>query len=165
MGFLHLADTVLANLPPGDLVNRQLVADSTKRFWVCDITYVANWSKFAYVWFVTEVYSRRIVGRNVAATLESDVLLLQGLDMAVWQSVGDLDGVIHHSGRGPNYMSMVYTSRVAELGAIPLTGTIGDSYDNSIAEAVNPLCKAELVRQQGPWRTVEQVEYATLELV
>lgn len=115
--------------------------------------------------FVTDVYSRRIVGWNVAATLKAEVLPLQALEMAAWQAGGSLEGLVHHSDHGSNYMSMVYTNRVAELGAIPSTGTVGDSYDNSMAEAVNALYKAELIRQQGPWRTVEQVEFATLKYV
>ncbi len=115
--------------------------------------------------FVTDVYSRRIVGWNVAPTLKAEVLPLQALEMAAWQSGGRLDGLIHHSDHGSNYMSRVYTNRVAELGAVPSTGTVGDSYDNSMAEAVNALYKAELIRQKAPWRTVEQVELATLEYV
>ncbi|WP_461640620.1 IS3 family transposase [Leucobacter sp. BZR 635] len=150
---------------PGDLVNRNFTATAPKRLWVVDITYVATWSGFAYVSFVTDVYSRRIVGWNVAATLKAEVLPLPALEMAVWQAGGDLEGLVHHSDHGSNYMSMVYTNRVAELGAIPSTGTVGDSYDNSMAEAVNALYKAELIRQQGPWRTVEQVELATLKYV
>ena len=150
---------------PGDLVNRNFTAVAPKRLWVVDITYVATWSGFAYVSFVTDVYSRRIVGWNVASTLKAEVLPLQALEMAAWQAGGDLEGLVHHSDHGSNYMSMVYTSRVAELGAIPSTGTVGDSYDNSMAEAVNALYKAELIRQQGPWKTVEQVELATLEYV
>jgi putative transposase len=89
--------------------------------------------------FITDVYSRRILGWNVAATLKADVLPLQALDMAAWHSGGDLNGLIHHSDHGSSYMSMVYTSRVAELGAVPSTGTVGDSYDNPMAEAVNAL--------------------------
>ena len=115
--------------------------------------------------FVTDVFSRKIVGWNVASTLKADVLPLQALEMAAWQSGGRLDGLIHHSDHGSNYMSLVYTNRVAELGAIPSTGTVGDSYDNSMAEAVNALYKAELIRARGPWKTVEQVELATLEYV
>ena len=150
---------------PGDLVNRNFTAAAPKRLWVVDITYVATWSGFAYVSFVTDVYSRRIVGWNVAATLKAEVLPLQALEMAAWQAGGNLEGLVHHSDHGSNYMSMVYTNRVAELGAIPSTGTVGDSYDNSMAEAVNALYKAELIRRQGPWRTVEQVELATLKYV
>lgn len=150
---------------PRDLVQRRFRADAPRRLWVADITYVATWAGFAYVAFVTDVYSRRIVGWNVAATLRAEVLPLQALDMAAWGADGPLDGLIHHADHGSNYMSMVYTDRVVELGATPSTGTFGDSYDNALAEAVNNLYKTELIRQRGPWRTVEQVELATLEWV
>lgn len=150
---------------PADLVNRQFVALAPKRLLVSDVTYVATWSGFAYVAFVTDVYSRRIVGWNVASTLRSEVLPMQALDMAAWQYGGDLDGVIHHADHGSNYTAMVYTDRIAELGAVPSTGTVGDSYDNALAEAINNLYKTELIRQQGPWKTVEQVELATLKWV
>ncbi|WP_448811955.1 IS3 family transposase [Agromyces bauzanensis] len=150
---------------PSDLVNRRFTADAPRRLWVCDVTYVATWSGFAYVAFVTDVYSRRIVGWNVAATLKAEILPLQALDMAAWDAGGDLTGLTHHSDHGSNYMAMVYTDRVVELGAVPSTGTVGDSYDNALAEAINNLYKTELIRQRGPWRTVEQVELATLEYV
>lgn len=150
---------------PTDLVNRRFTADAPRRLWVCDVTYVATWSGFAYVAFVTVVYSGRIVGWNVAATLKAEILPLQVLDMAAWDVGGDLTGLTHHSDHGSNYMAMVYTDRVIELGAMPSTGTVGDSFDNALAEAVNGLYKTELIRQRGPWRTVEQVELATLEYV
>ena len=150
---------------PADLVNRRFVADRPRTLWVCDVTYVATWSGFAYVAFVTDVYSRRIVGWNVASTLRSEILPMQALDMAAWQSGGRLDGLIHHADHGSNYTAMVYTDRIQELGAIASTGTVGDSFDNAMAEAINNLYKTELIRQQGPWRTVEQVELATLEWV
>jgi len=150
---------------PTDLVNRRFIADAPCRLWVADITYVATWSGFAYVAFVTDVFSRRIVGWNVASTLKADVLPLQALNMAAWDADGPLDRLTHHSDHGSNYMSLVYTDRIVELGATPSTGTIGDSYDNALAEAVNGLYKTELIRRRGPWRTVEQVELATLEYV
>jgi len=150
---------------PADLVQRHFAADAPRRLWVADITYVATWSGFAYVAFVTDVYSRRIVGWNVASTLRADILPLQALNMAAWSADGDLDQLIHHADHGSNYLAMVYTDRIAELGATPSTGTVGDSYDTAMAEAVNGLFKTELIRQRGPWRTVEQVELATLEYV
>ena len=113
-------------------------------------------SGFADVAFVTDVYSRRIVGWNLASTLRSDVLPLQALDMAAWAAGGRLDGLIHHADHGSNYLALVYTDRIVELGAKPSTGTVGDSFDNALAEAVNGLYKTELIRQRGPWRTVEQ---------
>ena len=150
---------------PKDLVQRRFTAPGPRRLWVADVTYVATWSGFAYVAFVTDVYSRRIVGWNVAATLKAEILPLQALDMAAWDAGDDLTGLTHHSDHGSNYMAMVYTDRIVELGAVPSTGTVGDSFDNAMAEAINNLYKTELIRQQGPWRTVEQVELATLEYV
>lgn len=154
-----------AALRPADLVKRQFTAEAPGRLWVADITYVRTWQGFAYVAFVTDVYSRRITGWNVAATLRADILPLQALDMAAWQAGGDLTGLIHHADHGSNYLSLVYTGRIAELGATPSTGSVGDSYDNALAEAVNGLYKTELIRRRGPWRTIEQVELATLEWV
>jgi len=97
--------------------------------------------------------------------LKAGILPLQALDMAAWDAGGDLAGLTHHSDHGSNYMAMVYTDRIVELGAVPSTGTVGDSYDNALAEAINNFYKTELIRQQGPRRTVEQVELATLEYV
>ena len=126
-----------AGMKPLDLVNRRFTA--------------------------TDVFARKIVGFNVAATLRADILPLQALDMAAFTAGGDLTGLTHHSDHGSTYMSRVYTGRIIELGATPSTGTVGDSYDNALAEAINALYKTELIRQRGPWRTVEQVELATLE--
>jgi putative transposase len=114
---------------PQDLVRRRFTADGPRKLWVADVTYVATWSGFAYVAFVTDVYSRRIVGWNVASTLKADILPLRALDMAAWAADGNLDGLIHHSDHGSNYMALVYTERIVELGATPSTGTVGDSYD------------------------------------
>lgn len=150
---------------PKDLVKRYFTAVSPNRLWVADITYVATWAGFAYVAFVIDVFSRTIVGWNVAATLKADVLPLQALNMAAFNTRGSLDDLVHHADHGSNYLSVVYTDRIAELGARPSTGTVGDSYDNALAEAVNGLYKTELIRRRGPWRTVEQVELATLEYV
>ena len=158
-----------AAVKPADLVQRRFHAPAPRRLWVADITYVATWSGFAYVAFVTDVYSRRIVGWNVAATLKADILPLQALDMAAWdakrEGAVDLTGLVHHADHGSNYLSIVYTDRIGELGAKPSTGTVGDSFDNALAEAVNGLYKTELIRRRRPWRTIEQVELATLEYV
>lgn len=154
-----------AGARPTDLVNRQFHPDAPRRLWVADVTYVRTWAGFAYVAFVTDAFSRRIVGWNVASTLRADVLPLQALNMAAWDADGDLGQLTHHSDHGSNYMALVYTDRIVELGATPSTGTVGDSFDNALAEAVNGLYKTELIRRQGPWRTVEQVEIATLEYV
>ena len=150
---------------PQDLVKRDFTAPAPRRLWVADITYVATWAGFAYVAFVIDVFSRRIVRWNVASTLKADVLPLQALNMAAFNAAGPLDQLVHHADHGSNYLSIAYTDRIVELGAKPSTGTVGDSFDNAMAEAVNGLYKTELIRQQGPWRTVEQVELATLEYV
>ena len=148
-----------------DLVNRRFIADGPRRLWVCDLTYVAPWRVFAYIAFVTHVHSRRIVGWNVEATLKAEIPPLQALDMAEWGAGGDLTVLTHHSDLGSNYLAMVYTDRIVELGAVQSMGTVGDSFDNAMAEAVNNLYKTELIRQRGPWRPVERVELATLEYV
>lgn len=131
-------------------------------------TYFATWSGFAYAAFATAVYSRRIVSWNVAATLKADILPLQALDVAAWdarrEGAADLAGLVHHADHS-NYLSIVYTDRIGELGAKPSTGTVGDSFDNALAEAVTRLYKAELIRRRGPWRMVEQDALATLEYV
>jgi len=150
---------------PADLVNRRCTAPAPRWLWVCDVTYVATWSGFAYVAFVTDVYSRGIVGWNVASTLRPEALPMQALDMVALVAGGRLDGLFHHADHGSNYTAMVSTDRIAELAAVPSTGTIGDSFHNAGAEAINTPHKAELIRQRGPWRTVEQVELATLEWV
>ncbi|KXZ61330.1 hypothetical protein Mlaev_00754 [Microbacterium laevaniformans] len=107
----------------------------------------------------------RIVGWNVASTLKADMLPLHASNMAAWAADGNLDGFVHHADHGSNYLAVVYTDRIEELGARPSTGTVGDSFDNAMAEAVNGLYKTELIRRRGPWRTVDQVELATLEYV
>lgn len=154
-----------AQAKPKDLVKRDFTALAPNRLWVADITYVATWAGFAYVAFVVDVFSRMIVGWNVAATLKADVLPLQALNMAAFNATGSLDELVHHADHGSNYLAIVYTDRITELGATPSTGTVGDSFDNALAEAVNGLYKTELIRRRGPWRTVEQVELATLEYV
>lgn len=150
---------------PKDLVRRQFTAPGPGRLWVSDVTYVATWSGFVHVAFVTDVYSRRIVGWNVASTLRSKILPLQALNMPAWTADGELDEPIHHADHRSNYLAVVYTDRITELGAKLSTGTVGDSFDNAMAEAVSGLYKTELIRRQGPWRTVEQVELVTLEYV
>ena len=114
---------------PKDLVKRDFTAPAPRRLWVADVTYVRTWQGFAYVAFVTDAFSRKIVGWNVAGTLKADRLPLQALDMAAWHAGGDLTGLVHHADHGSNYLSVVYTDRIVELGAKPSTGTVGDSYD------------------------------------
>jgi len=152
---------------PDDLVERRFWATGPNQLWVADITYVATWSGFAYTAFVLDVFSRRIVGWRVSNTLRSD-LALDALEMAIWtRSHDDLGGLVHHSDRGVQYLSIRYTERLAEAGVIPSVGSKGDSYDNAMAESINGLYKSELIynEHEGPWRTVEDVELATLSWV
>jgi putative transposase len=146
---------------PADLVERDFTAPAPNRLWVADLTYVATWAGFAYVAFIIDAFSRMIVGWRVATTLRTE-LALDALEMAVWARQGGLGGLVHHSDRGVQYLSIRYTQRLAEEGAVASVGSRGDSFDNALAEAVNGLYKAELIGRQGPWRTVEQVELATL---
>lgn len=115
-----------AGARPTDLVNRQFHPDASQRLWVADVTYVRTWAGFAYVAFVTDAFSRRIVGWNVASTLKADVLPLQALNMAAWEADGNLNELTHHSDHGSNYMALVYTDRIVELDASPSPGTVGD---------------------------------------
>lgn len=128
---------------------------------MADITYVATWSGFAYTAFVIDVFSRRIVGWRVATTLRT-TLALDALEMAIWGRTEPLGGLVHHSDRGGQYLSIVYTERLAAEGAVTSVGSRGDSYDNALAESVIGLYKSELIFNRGPWRTVEDVELATL---
>jgi putative transposase len=146
---------------PADLVERNFTAPAPNRLWVADLTYVATWAGFAYVAFIIDAFSRMIVGWRVATTLRAS-LALDALEMAVWARQGGLDGLVHHSDRGVQYLAIRYTERLAEEGAVASVGSRGDSYDNALAEAVNGLYKAELIGRRGPWRGAEQVELATL---
>lgn len=147
---------------PGDLVERRFAAPCPNRLWVADITYVAVRSGFAYTAFVTDVFSRRIVGWRTGTSLAAD-LALDALEMAVWSRRDeDLGRLVHHSDRGVQYLSVRYTARLAEAGAAASVGSRGDSYDNALAESVNGLYKAELVRRrEGGWGTAREVEAAT----
>jgi putative transposase len=147
---------------PGDLVERQFWALAPNRLWVADLTYVPTWSGFAYVAFITDAFSRRIVGWRVSSSLRAD-LALDALEMALWsRGSADLSGLVHHSDRGGQYRGIRYTERLEAEGAVASVGSKGDSYDNALAETVNGLYKTELIRRRGPWRTVEDVELATL---
>jgi transposase InsO family protein len=148
---------------PADLVKRDFSADRPNRLWVADLTYVATWTGFAYVAFVTDVFSRRIVGWRVSRSLRSD-LALDALEQAL-HARRDLDGLVHHSDRGVQYVSFRYSQRLAEAGIEPSVGSVGDSYDNALAETINGLFKAEVIWPNGPWRTIEEVEFAVLEWV
>jgi putative transposase len=151
-------------LRPADLVDRKFTASAPNQLWIADITYVATWSGFAYAAFVTDVYARRIVGWRVSNTLRAS-LALDALEMAIWtRQEENLDGLVHHSDRGVQYLSIRYTERLAAEGAVTSVGSRGDSYDNAMAESIIGLYKAELIynETQGPWRHVEDVELATL---
>ncbi len=161
--------TVPADLAahPGDLLDRDFTAPAPNRRWVADITYVATWSGFVYVAFVTDLFSRRIVGWRASTSLRAD-LALDALEHAIWargREGADLAGLIHHSDRGVQYLAIRYTERLAEIGAVTSVGSRGDSYDNAAAESLIGLFKTELIRRRGPWRGLDQVEIATLEWV
>lgn len=150
---------------PADLVDRKFSAPAPNRLWVADLTYVSTWSGFVYVAFVVDVFSRYIVGWRVSNSLRAE-LALDALEMAIWtRHAADVGGLVHHSDRGVQYLSIRYTERLAEEGAVTSVGSKGDSYDNALAETINGLYKTELVRRRGPWRTAEQVELATAEWV
>jgi len=148
---------------PSDLVKRQFQAFRPNQLWVADITYVATWSGFVYVAFVIDVFARRIVGWRVSRSLKTD-LALDALEQAIWARA-TTDNLVHHSDRGCQYLSIRYSDRLAEAGINASVGTVGDSYDNALAETINGLYKAEVIHRKGPWRNMEQVEYATLEWV
>ena len=148
---------------PSDLVDRVFVAAEPNRLWVADITYVSTWQGFCYVAFVTDVFSRTIVGWRVSSSLRAD-LALDALEQAIW-SRDNLGDLVHHSDRGVQYLAIRYSERLAEEGAITSVGSKGDSYDNALAETVNGLYKTELIRRRGPWRTADQLELETAKWV
>jgi putative transposase len=148
---------------PADLVKRQFSATRPNELWVADFTYVATWAGFVYVAFIIDVFSRRIIGWRVARSMRTE-LVLDALEQALWARSG-AEGVIHHSDRGCQYLSIRYTERLKEAGVEPSVGSVGDSYDNALAESVIGLFKSEVIHHRGPWRNLDQVEYATLEWV
>ncbi len=150
---------------PLDLVARQFRAPAPNRLWVADLTYVKTHSGWVYVAFVMDVCSRFVVGWQASRSLRTD-LALDALEMALWsRRTKELAGLIHHSDRGVQYLAIRYTERLAEAGAVPSVGSRGDSYDNALAESFNGLYKTELIRHRGPWRGLDDVEYATLEYI
>jgi transposase InsO family protein len=150
---------------PLDLVNREFTATRPNQLWVSDLTYVATWRGFVYVAFVIDAFARCIVGWRVSTSLRSD-LALDALEQALYARRGPTsEPLIHHSDRGVQYLSIRYTERLAEAGIEPSVGSKGDSYDNALAESVIGLYKTEIIRRQGPWRGLEDVEYKTLEWV
>jgi len=150
---------------PKDLVRRNFSAPAPNRLWVADLTYVWTWEGFAYTAFVTDVFSRFIVGWRVAVSLSAE-LALDALEMAIWVRRGHaLDRLVHHSDRGVQYLAIRYGDRLVEAGAAPSVGSKGDSYDNALAESVNGLYKTECTVPRGPWRNAGDLEVATAEWV
>ena len=150
---------------PLDHVNRQFHAPAPDRLWLSDFTYVATWAGFVYVAFVIDAYARRIVGWRVSRTAHAS-FVLDALEQALHERRPQhRGGLVHHSDRGSQYVSIKYTERLAEAGIEPSVGSVGDSYDNALAETINGLYKAEVIHRRGPWRSYEAVEYATLEWV
>jgi putative transposase len=150
-----------------DLVNRDFAPQAPDRLWVADMTYVSTWSGWVYVGFVIDAFARRILGWRCGTSMSTQ-LVLDALEQAVWtrQRTGaDLTGLVAHTDRGAQYVSIRYTERLAEAGIAASVGTVGDSYDNALAETINGLYKTELIKPRGPWRTVDAVEYATAEYV
>jgi putative transposase len=149
---------------PLDHVNRRFRAPRPNVLWVSDFTYVATWTGFVYVAFVIDAYARRIVGWRVSRSAHAG-FVLDALEQALHDRKPVSGDLVHHSDRGVQYVSIRYTERLAEAGLVPSVGSVGDSYDNALAETINGLYKAEVIHRRGPWRWLEAVEYATLEWV
>jgi putative transposase len=150
---------------PLDHVNRVFHAPAPNVLWVSDFTYVSTWTGFVYVAFVIDVYARRIVGWRASRTAHAS-FVLDALEQALHERRPvRRGGLVHHSDRGSQYVSIRYTERLAEAGVEPSVGSVGDSYDNALAETINGLYKAEVIHRRGPWRSFEAVEFATLEWV
>ena len=151
---------------PADLVERDFTATEPNRLWVTDLTFVSTWQGVAYVCFIVDAFSRMIVGWRVAGHMRT-VMVLDALEMARWARGAQLEGLVAHSDAGSQYTSIRYGERLAELGATPSIGSVGDSYDNALAETVNGLYKTELIYgpDQRPWKKIEDVELATLSWV
>lgn len=157
-----------------DLVGRRFAPTAPDRLWVCDLTYVSTWSGWVYVAFVTDAYARRILGWRAGTTMTTQ-LTLDAIEQAIWtrqragadESAGDrsLKSVVAHSDRGSQYTALKYGERLAEAGIAASVGSVGDSYDNALAETINGLYKTELIKPRGPWKTLDEVEYATAEWV
>jgi putative transposase len=148
---------------PADLVMRDFTAERPNQLWLADLTYVATWGGFAYVAFIIDAYARRIVGWRASGSLCGEIAL-DALEQALYdRDCGN--SLVHHSDRGVQYVSIRYTERLAEAGIEPSVGSVGDSYDNALAETVIGLYKTEVINRRGPWRSLEEVEFATLEWV
>jgi transposase InsO family protein len=152
-----------ADLRPLDLVQRDFTATRPNQLWVADFTYVSTWAGFLFVAFITDVYSKIIVGWRAAKSMSAD-LTLDALEQSLW--VRKVNGpLIHHSDRGSQYLSIRYSERLAAAGVEASVGSGGDAYDNALAETINGIFKAEVVRKRSPWKGLEDVEYARLEWV
>jgi putative transposase len=150
---------------PLDRVNRQFRAQRPNQLWVSDFTYVSTWQGWVYVAFVIDVFSRRIVGWRQSSSMHTE-FVLDALEQALYdRKPSEDDGLVHHSDRGSQYLSIRYSERLAEAGIEPSVGSKGDSYDNALAETINGLYKAEVIHRRGPWKTKQAVELATLEWV
>jgi transposase InsO family protein len=150
---------------PLDRVNRQFTADRPNQLWVSDFTYVSTWQGWLFVAFIIDVFARRIVGWRVSSSMRTD-FVLDALEQALFDRQPQRNAsLIHHSDRGSQYVSIRYSERLAEAGIEPSVGSRGDSYDNALAETINGLYKAELIKRRGPWKTKESVELATLQWV
>jgi putative transposase len=163
----RIKTTLPANLAerPLDLVKRDFKVTRPNALWVADLTYVATWRGFVYVAFVIDAFARRIVGWRVLNSLRADIAL-DALEQALHdRQLGEDEQLIHHSDRGVQYVAIRYADRLSEAGIAPSVGSVGDSYDNALAETINGLYKTEIIRQRGPWRNIEAVEFATLEWV
>lgn len=152
-----------ASRPP-DLVDRDFTAETPNRLWVADLTYVRTWAGFCYMAFVQDVFSRMIVGWSLATHLRAS-LATEALELAVWRRGVSVEGLAHHSDAGSQYTSVIYSERLAEHRIAPSVGSVGDSFDNAMAESAIGLYKTELIRRRGPWRNPDQVEFATLEYI
>jgi putative transposase len=150
---------------PDDKVNRAFHADRPNQLWVSDFTYVPTWSGTVYVAFVIDVFARRIVGWRVSTSMTTQ-FVLDALEQALWQRKPHRNkSLIHHSDRGSQYLSIKYTERLADADVDPSVGTVGDSYDNALAESVIGLFKTEVIKQLGPWKTMQEVEWETMHWV
>jgi len=153
--------------PAPDLVQREFVAGAPDRLWVADITYIRTFAGWVYAAFILDVFSRRLVGWQLSTNLYT-ALALDALNMGIWvrqRDGADLSELIHHSDRGVQYIAVRYTERLADIDAVASVGSVGDSYDNAMAEAFNSLFKAELVRNKGPWHSIDDLELAVAEYI
>ena len=160
-----IADPAAAR--PADLVGRDFAPLAPDRLWVADLTYVSTWSGWVYIAFVVDAYARRIIGWRTATTMTTTIVL-DALEQAIWtrtRTGATLASVVAHSDRGSQYTSIRYADRLAEARIAPSVGSVGDSYDNALAETINGLYKTELIKPNKPWRTVDDVELATAEWV